>query len=467
MFDWKNLLCTKRVRDLFDGDPSERVIGDNRTTFEQDYGRAVFSTPVRRLQDKAQVFPLEPNDSVRTRLTHSLEVSSIARGLGLRAEAFLNGDMAREVVPPGSISAIAATGGLIHDIGNPPFGHAGEKAISSWFESKPELFKYFPGETIEQKLKSQFAQDFIRFEGNAQTQRLLSSLQILADQFGLNMTCATLSASLKYVVGSNQISKARADSKKHGFFASENELIRKIKDETGTGNSRHPVAFLIEAADDIAYATVDLEDGIKKRCLDWQTLETELRKRADSETLAKILDLTNKKIGPAALTGQQRDEAMSIAFRTFSIIHMTMAAGSTFESNYEAIMNGEYASSLLADSPVFGLVKACKDLALEHVYSSPPTLKLEIMGRKVIWDLLDLYWEAAQYIAQNKAMPVFAQRIHSLISKNYFTVCEGNINNPAKSGIPADYFRMQLITDQVCGMTDSFAVTLHRELTNG
>lgn len=362
---------------------------------------------------------------------------------------------------------IAATCGLIHDIGNPPFGHAGETAISTWFEKHVHLFESFPGATLEEKRRSQFAQDFLRFEGNAQTQRLLSSLQILADQYGLNMTSATLSASLKYVVSSDKRNDGRADSKKHGYFASENELIRKIKDEVGTGEARNPLAFLVEAADDIAYATVDLEDGVKKDCLTWGTLEKRLKKEAKGPLIDAILKSTNDKIRPAKLKGKAHDEAMSISFRTNAIIQMSLATAAAFEKNYAAIMAGEYCNSLLKDSQASALASTCKAVAAEYVYSAPQTLKLELMGRKIIWDLLDLYWEAAQLIGTDAKWPPFAKRAYDLISRNYRTVCEGHTKAAIKAGVPADYYRMQLITDQVCGMTDTFAVTLHRELMNG
>lgn len=467
---WEKLLSTKRVRDLFNGPASVRVPGDApvRSAFDQDYGRALFSTPVRRLQDKAQVFPLEPNDSVRTRLTHSLEVSSIARGLGERAEAFIAKTDPYIKDNKGALPTIAATCGLIHDIGNPPFGHAGETAISSWFEKHRSVFMNFPGANVDEQERSQFALDFLKFEGNAQTQRLLSSLQILADKYGLNMTCGTLSASLKYVVASDGKNKEIAEAKKHGYFASENDLIQKIKTEVQTGDSRNPIAFLVEAADDIAYATVDLEDGIKKSCLNWNTLEAELTQNAKCDLLDEILKATHDKIDPAQLSGKAWDEAMSISFRTNAIIRMTIATCKAFEDNYDKIMNGDYHNSLLKDSTARALATTCKAIALKHVYSSPQILKLELMGRRIIWDLLDLYWEAGQLIGTDKdKWPDFAKKSFELISRNYREVCEAHVENAQNGAIPADYYRMQLITDQVCGMTDSFAVTLHRELMNG
>src|ERR1700733_12575593 len=166
--EWKQLLCRDRPRESTNP-------GDHRAEFERDFDRSIFSTPVKRLQDKAQVFPLEPHDAVRTRLTHSLEVSSVARGLGTAVGQWL---LERKDISPGMerwIEAIAATCGLIHDLGNPPFGHSGEDAIRHWFNE-------FGPDALRRELggNDQLVQDFLRFEGNAQSLRLVSKLQILA-----------------------------------------------------------------------------------------------------------------------------------------------------------------------------------------------------------------------------------------------------------------------------------------------
>lgn len=267
--NWNQLLSSRRVKGLRGEKSSTILEGDPRTEFDRDYGRTVFSTPVRRLQDKAQVFPLEEHDAVRTRLTHSLEVSSVARSLGEAAERQAvkrEGSGTKAVCIP----TIAATCGLIHDLGNPPFGHAGELAIADWFRKRekedPALFADFdPKDGKAKANETQFAKDFLNFEGNAQTQRLLSRLQVLADDYGLNLTCGTLSASCKYVAASNAIDSSIQAKKKHGYFASENDLMSKLRDEVGTADARNPITFLVEAADDIVYSTVDLEDGVKKR----------------------------------------------------------------------------------------------------------------------------------------------------------------------------------------------------------
>ncbi|MCY2925213.1 MAG: dNTP triphosphohydrolase, partial [Planctomycetota bacterium] len=212
MMDWNKLLTTKRWREIdLKTAPSTRFEGDLRSEFERDYGRAVFSAPFRRLQDKTQVFPMDPNDSVRTRLTHSIEVSSVARGIALGAGRGMeeNGFVTREQAS--AIETIAATCGLVHDFGNPPFGHSGEKAIGEWFERQDGcFFADFSGRKGEDTIpgrKTRFASDFLRFEGNAQTIRLLARLQVLADFHGLNPTAATLSAACKYMAPSDMVAE--------------------------------------------------------------------------------------------------------------------------------------------------------------------------------------------------------------------------------------------------------------------
>jgi len=207
--DWQKLLSTRRVRQLAGGKASEQAPTETRTEIHKDYGRAVFSTPVRRLQDKAQVFPLEPIDAVRTRLTHSLEVSAMARGLanGVCQKLLKLPKVERphRITPADAydIETIAATCGLLHDIGNPPFGHFGETAIRDWFHKEnlknPSTlnFDWPQGEALRN--------DLLNFEGNAQTIRLLSKLQVLSDRFGLNLTAATFSALCKYTASSLEI----------------------------------------------------------------------------------------------------------------------------------------------------------------------------------------------------------------------------------------------------------------------
>ena len=216
--NWRDLLNPNRLRQT-------TIPDDPRSQFERDFDRSVFSNPVKRLQDKAQVFPLEPHDAVRTRLTHSLEVSSVARGLAARTAAWLRtkGMIARHMER--SIETIAATCGLIHDLGNPPFGHAGEDAIRAWFTDSPQAG------VLNGLQNKQQIEDFRNFEGNAQSLRLVAKLQILVDDSGLNLTFGTLSALMKYVASSDE---AKSEDPNHavrkpGYFASESGIVERIQ----------------------------------------------------------------------------------------------------------------------------------------------------------------------------------------------------------------------------------------------
>jgi len=191
---------------------------ETRAEIERDYDRVLFSTPVRRMADKTQVFPLDRSDSVRTRLTHSHEVANLARSVGL--DLVFNRGLAAGLTPAlRDVPALLATIGLAHDLGNPPFGHQGEAAMGRWFaQNYARVFGDAP------ELTEAMRQDFLRFEGNAQTLRLLTKLQLINDDYGLNLTAATLAALIKYPVGSGAIDQAKVARKKHGFFQSEQDL---------------------------------------------------------------------------------------------------------------------------------------------------------------------------------------------------------------------------------------------------
>ena len=314
---WTKLLNAGRRR------PTTRP-NDPRIEFERDFDRSVFSTPVKRLQDKAQVFPLEAHDGVRTRLTHSLEVSSVARGLATRSAEWL---LKRGEISTGmdrQIEAIAATCGLIHDLGNPPFGHAGEGAIRAWFR-RPEREK-----CLRASLKTkQQIQDFLQFEGNAQSLRLVAKLQVLADYKGLNLTFGTLSALCKYVASSDKADKEAANHacRKPGYFASEQDVVQQIRGATGTGKARHPICFLVEAADDIVYLAADVEDAVKKGVLSWKKVEDELQgSTSDSVKEVMASQASILKAGRTEVPTNLDDDVEAAAFRTAAIGIMSEGA---------------------------------------------------------------------------------------------------------------------------------------------
>ncbi|MBW8040360.1 MAG: dNTP triphosphohydrolase [Planctomycetes bacterium] len=480
--EWEKLLSDKRVSAFFvEPEPREK---NNRTEFERDYDRAIFSTPVRRMHDKAQVFPLEPNDSVRTRLTHSLEVSTVARDMARVIGSWLDKDKKEiDEKQAKAIESIAATCGLIHDLGNPPFGHAGEEAIAEWFKEKNKQGDFLVFSNAGNR-KKQLRNDFLKFEGNAQTLRLVSKLQILSDLYGLNFTCATMSAACKYMASSDTIDKNYHEKKKVGYFASEELIIDLVRNETGTGESKNPITFIVEAVDDIVFSVVDLEDGVKKGVVDWKMLEKLLRdySEGNNEILEACFERAEKLVAKdplVKLKGKSRDEAMAQAFRVWAIGESVYAAIETFKEKYEDIMNGDYHNELFEDSKARSLIKACKEVGVNHVYCVEQVVKKEVMARRVIHDLMDIFWKGASKKQDERTR--FEKGIYNLMSENYRTVFERITDLPAplpkysdvynksrgNEKLPENYCCMQLVTDYICGMTDTFACTLHRQLTNG
>ena len=455
--DWAKLLNKDRPR-------KSTNPGDHRAEFERDFDRAIFSTPVKRLQDKAQVFPLEPHDAVRTRLTHSLEVSSVARGLAAHVAKWL---LLKKEIRSGmehSIEVISATCGLIHDLGNPPFGHAGEDAMRQWFQKTSER------ESLKEKLtkKPQLVQDFQKFDGNAQSLRLVGTLQILSDYHGLNLTYATLSASCKYVAQSNKASKNASNRamSKPGYFASENHLVAEIRKNTGTGIARNPICFLVEAADDIVNSVADIEDAVKKGIITWKTLEKEISS-TKRRMAKKALERTYKilRAGTRSIPNGLADDVYAAAFRTAVIGMLVPSVGRVFTRNYGSIISGTYPHNLVDKCNASSLIEWLQGVGRDRVYCTHPTLKLEIMGRKIIMDLMDIFWEGSKYMPATGQPETkeFPGKICALISENYRRVFQNAIK---KNEFPETYHRLQLVMDQVCGMTDSFAKRLHAELTN-
>ena len=423
---------------------------------------------MKRLQDKAQVFPLEPHDAVRTRLTHSLEVSSVARGLVrnvckdvLKKKNVLKEGQDRQ------IEAIAATCGLIHDLGNPPFGHSGEDAIREWFKTElteARLRKLVDG-------NEQLVQDFLKFEGNAQTLRIVAKLQILADYNGLNLTFGTLSALCKYTAPSHEAGQSRDHAKsKPGYFASENELVKLIRDKIGIGDTRNPITFLVEAADDIVYSVADIEDGIKKGIISWGQLEGILKtaERETADAVQEVLETKDRilKAGRDKVPDDLPGDIHGSAFRTAAIGFLVEGAKVTFGQNYDAIMGGQFQEELVACGNTKGFVELLKKIGREHIYCTSPNLKLELMGRKIIKDLLDMFWEGVIELPLDGPVKPkkFPGKLGALLSLSYRKVFRHFA--ATATHLPEMYHRLRLLTDYICGMTDSFAKRLHAELTN-
>ena len=462
MMDWSRLLLCRRAAS------SNHLDGD-RTEFEQDLSRVVFSTPVRRLQDKTHVFPLELHDSVRTRLTHSLEVSSVARDLSQAAVRRLGDRIPREYAH--AISTIAATCALLHDVGNPPFGHAGERAIQDWFASKLRDDHRFLGTLVEKDgahvTYLPDAQDFIQFDGNAQMVRLAGRLQVLSDRHGLNLTFATLSAACKYVVSARDTCPGKHDRSKPGFFETERELIEQVQEETGTGIARNPITYLVEAADDIVNVCIDLEDGVRKRVFRWPEMIQELERHGAGAEANALKAAAEADVEKSGLAGFTVEDVFAQAFRTRLMAKLIPAVLNEFQHSYEAIMLGDYGHELVRRSDAAVLYNSCKEVIKRRIFSSSEVLRLEIMGRKVIHDLLDLYWEGVSPSTRDEK--AFSTKLYAIISDNYRHAFEQDLTRTYPKLPPEarqHYLRLRLVCDQVAGMTDAHAVRQHRALTN-
>jgi dGTPase len=459
---WADLLNIERPRKFLDNVESQKLSDDSRTEFERDRDRTVFSTPMRRLIGKTQVFPLDHNDHVRTRLTHSLEVSTVAEGLAIQS--------AREVIQVREgngedvnrwIAKVAETSALLHDFGNPPFGHAGELAIASWFASGK-------GAECVQKLggaTTQSACDFLKFEGNAQTIRIVANSRLIGHDRGLNLTCATLSAARKYLAKSVSAKKEASEHEmtKPGFFRSEEELLEKVDQRTGTAGKRNPITFLGEAADDIVYSIVDLEDGLHKNLITWQDVQSS--GVAQTEIYVEVI----KRLGNdlTAYRGSFREYIQ--AFRVTAISLMVRSVVRIFKERYDDIMMGDYHGELAHDNACSSatFITECQRLLRETVFRAPEVLRLEVRGRTVIHSLMSTFWEGIEErIAKNeplKGTKSYAGKIYHLISSNYREQFEQRLSakeDPLYAGL-------QLLTDYVCNMTDPFACRLHSELANG
>ncbi len=503
---WDKLLHSKRLKNFDNQDSNNEPLikGDHRSEFQRDYDRCLFSTPVRRLQDKAQVFPLEPNDSVRTRLTHSLEVSNLSRAIAERVGNELLSKKEIKDYQRTDIVFLASTCGLIHDLGNPPFGHSGEDAMRDWFDRKISSAKE---SFIDNEAKKQ---DFLNFDGNAQTLRLVSKLQMLGDFSGLNLTLGTLSAIRKYISASTKIGMSKGQQyKKLGYFQSEKDLLEKVERETGTSGFRHPITYLVEAADDIVYSLIDLEDGIKKKVLTWYEIRSELcplisdtiqkaeeniykravnqkfkpkikieilAKEAEDYGLTKEDDINSyvhEKCEFLELSGQSLSEARMNILRTLIMGEHIEAVVKEFFKHYKEIMQGSYTNELVANEDRGMVVKKCKEIAFNKIFRQPEILKLEIMGRNIIHDLMDHFWEGidkypydgSETAKKSRRNNPFAFKIYSLLSSNYKAIFEYNFDDCNEDD--PNYIKLQLLADYICGMTDSFARQLHQEVRNG
>jgi dGTPase len=433
--NWEQLLSSNRANSKPTGNKPDR------SAFEVDYDRIVFSLPFRRLQDKTQVFPLPEDDFVHNRLTHSLEVASVGRSLGkLAGEQVLSGNSElKEVVAAADFGSIVSAASLAHDVGNPPFGHSGETAISEYFKKNKQAGK------IKAKVTADEWADLTNFEGNAQGYRLINQ-----SLHGLKLTYATLGAFTKYPrqsVLEEQVA-GRASQKKYGFYQSEKGIFNEMADELGLKNQvpasswvRHPLAFLVEAADDICYHIIDLEDGCT---LGLVSLNDTI------ELLSPILgdQLNLKKLQTKSTQHEQLGTLRALAIN--KLINQAVEIFTDYEKD---ILAGSFDTALTSQIRATDAMERIKEVSIDKIYRAQIVLEKEVAGFRVLTGLLEPIVEA---IIEFKSASASQQ------SKTILRVLPKEVTAFLEQG--SLYTNLRVVLDYISGMTDSHALTMYRKI---
>ena len=482
--DWNKYLSYNRDRDPESkvGHKHEAGDPDMRNEFDSDFGRVIFSTAARRMHDKTQVFPLTSGDYVHTRLTHSLEVMNIAVSLGssmCRNKEFRETYGEKEAYElEQEICAILKTAAFVHDIGNPPYGHYGEASIQKYFKNKKwDGYKEAFGEK-EVKFVKDHILDFTEFDGNTEGFRILTHGQYLGDLHGLNLTFASLGAYLKYPNNGQVEKKGYIGNHKHGIFATEEEVFGKIveachmRKEDGTVK-RHPLAFLVEAADTICYTAMDLEDGISigEISIDGicQWVNNYVEANANHADFTSDM-MENGRFSLKAmlkLKDHPYKKKQDVNFRVFLISYFVKLALKNFIQNLEAIDNGTYNRELLQDDPLH-IAEALGIYAREDLFSDRSIVSAELAGHSVITGLLDIVLE--KVLVKDPGKDV---RIYRMLSDSGLKLVhhECGLYDPMKEPfvlrvkeLPL-YYRLRLVVDWISGMTDKYAVETYQKLS--
>lgn len=492
MMKWEKLLLSKPQEER-EKEP-EKWADYPISEFEKDYKSIISSAAFRRLQDKTQVFPLDKSDFVRTRLTHSIEVSTLAKQLGTMVTQNTKGylkddfDVKADMDPEerkkkmkivSSIPEVLSCAGLLHDLGNPPFGHFGEIVIRDWFvnECRKDSFEY-KGKKIRDFLSERCLKDLCNFEGNAQALRILSKIRHEPEGYDINLSYAVINTLVKYPVDSEHIESESKDIRKHklGYFQAEEKMFRNICSDTGTemedgSYARHPLTFLLEAADDIAYATSDLEDALKKNMFTADQFVGYFEKCIEKLPAGKEKNKTKELLGnlKERLNGiavRSREKEL-IAFQKWAVYArgwLMYVVAYSFSKNYDAIMNGTYDKDMFEEGFHKYSISILKGAMGEFVFDSPGILKLELSAQKIITGLMDdfiyavLYWGEED---EDHKLTKSQKKFINIISENYkndYLNCRGE--DEAENL----YLRFLMVTDFISGMTDSYAKNLYREL---
>jgi dGTPase len=433
--NWDQLLSAKRLS-------SSARPEDIRSQFQRDYDRIIFSSPFRRLQNKTQVFPLPGSIFVHNRLTHSLEVASVGRSLAnlVARELQKRGDISNKDVLH-ELGSIVSAACLAHDLGNPPFGHSGEKAISNYFANGN-------GRIFEKSLKPEQWSDLISFEGNANAFRILTHQFNGRRKGGFALTYATLAAMVKYPYPSSINDKPN----KYVYFISEIPTWEDIATECGIPRTkensnvfaRHPLVFLVEAADDISYLIMDIEDAHKLKILSTEETESLLLSFFDKVLNQNVLSYKDQ------IYLEVTDINERIAFLRATVINLLVQEVSRiFLENYHEIMEGDFRGALVKrlDGHYKDALTKCRYISVERIYNHSTVIKIELTGFNVLGMLMNEF--ASAIIEPDKS---YNQKLLSLLPLQFRT----DSNDL--------YFKLQSVVDFVSGMTDLYAMQLYRDL---
>ena len=436
--EWKQLISNKR----FGQEHKHAERHDDRSEFKRDYDRLIFSSAFRRLQNKTQVFPLPGSIFVHNRLTHSLEVASVGMSIG--------NDISRRVIQKQpdlkdtlveEIGTIVSAACLAHDLGNPPFGHSGEKAIQTFFSEGPGL-------KIKPMVSSEFWDDITHFEGNANAFRILTHRFKGRRQGGFVMTYSMLASIVKYPFASS----LAGNHGKFGFFASEAESYRKIADELGIScksapgeplkYARHPLVYMVEAADDICYEIMDIEDSHKLKILSYAETEHLLLSFFDEDIQQKI----RQRIIDEELT----DENEKVVYMRASVIgKLENECVAAFLAHEEEILAGTFEGSLIEhiSERQKKAYKECEKISYSKIYQSKPVLDIELSGYQIMATLMEVFIEAAVNPSR-----FYSKQLLRRVSSQY------DIENENLEE------RIMAVIDYISGMTDIYALDIYQKI---
>ncbi len=474
--DWEKLLSAKTQIPREAGPSSWAAYPVD--AFEKDYREILSGELFRNLQDKTQIFPLVRGGYVRTRLTHSLEVSAVCRQLGEMVACNRKGE--EYAVDFGekseryarNFASILSCAGLLHDIGNPPFGHFGETAIGDWFRRAFARNGFvFDVTPVREVLSEQMKQDLVRFEGNAQTLRILLRAQRLLEYKEMNVTHATINTLVKYPVASTECDTGSGDVRLHkwGYFLADAAEFQRIRGEAGlTGPARYPLTYLLEAADDIAYMLSDTEDSLRMKLFTIDQVLAyferelgqipsdgdefhELQKMATTEILNNLKRRLRGKTGENARTGA------FLEWLEYIRNWLMYAAAFAFFRNYDGIMAGTYRGELLDDGWYAFTADILKGIMKKYTYPCREILMQELSGQKIIKALLDkfipsvLYWDTKwEGIKTGKVEKSYLGIIPEKYKDDYERARTGERDYDL-------YLRLLMVTDYISGMTDTDA----------